>query len=310
MPKSKKISKDFVQGKTCVFTCYDLDTFTVPDDDPDFRYCVYQVEICPTTQREHIQGYVEFNANKRVGGLRKLLGGSDIKLLKRNGNAQQARHYCMCPGPQCPEDSISKDHKDYKHDKIIYSLPIEFGKWTGKSGNQGKRHDLDDFATAVRSGKRDWELAEEFPRQWLLHSTRVPNLRSAVKPALRDPPQVTIIWGPTGLGKTYVAYDNHPIEDIHKMEGTYQWFDGYQGQPVIIFDEFRSQLKIAYLLQLLDRYPMKVPVKGSFTNWLPTHIYITSNIDPELWYPNVSPESRAALKRRITKVIHMTEPNF
>lgn len=308
MPKAKS-SEDFLNGKTACFTCYDLDKFTVPDTHKHFRYCVYQVEVCPKTKNIHIQGYIEFNSNIKRNTLVEICGGSKLRFFKRNGRADQARHYCMCPGSECGEDHISKDHKNYKQDKIIYAPPIEFGTWNGKSGEQGKRSDLDTFAEAVRSGKKDWELADQFPKQYLLHSSRIHALRSAVKPTLRDPPKVTVIWGDTGLGKTYQAYSTYPIEDIFKIEGKYEWFNGYQQQPVVIFDEFRSQIQISYLLQLLDRYPMDVPVKGSFTPWKPVHIYITSNINPDLWYPNVSPASKAALKRRITEVIHMTDPN-
>jgi len=34
----------------------------------------------------------------------------------------------------------------------------------------------------------------------------------------------------------------------------------------------------------LDRYPMRVPVKGGFVNWVPENIYITSSNHPDSTY--------------------------
>lgn len=55
------------------------------------------------------------------------------------------------------------------------------------------------------------------------------------------------------------------------------WFDGYMGQEVAVFDDFRPWwCRFDYLLRLLDRYPMQVPVKGGFVNWIPEIIIITT----------------------------------
>lgn len=51
------------------FTTFDLtvlETFPVLYEEHVFQYLACQVERCPDTQREHVQGYVEFT--DRVGG--------------------------------------------------------------------------------------------------------------------------------------------------------------------------------------------------------------------------------------------------
>lgn len=51
------------------FTTFDLtvlETFPVLYEEHVFQYLACQVERCPETQREHVQGYVEFT--DRVGG--------------------------------------------------------------------------------------------------------------------------------------------------------------------------------------------------------------------------------------------------
>ena len=54
------------------------------------------------------------------------------------------------------------------------------------------------------------------------------------------------------------------------------WFDGYDGHDTAIFDDFRASVnRFAYILRVLDRYPMDVPVKGGFVNWNPKYIVFT-----------------------------------
>jgi hypothetical protein len=92
--------------------------------------------------------------------------------------------------------------------------------------------------------------------------------------------------------------------------GDFQWFDGYEGQRIVIIDDFRGEYPLPLLLQLLDRYPMQVPVKGGFSQWCPRKVYITSNIRPWLWYTDSPTESRDALMRRLDNVEEITEPLY
>lgn len=60
-------------------------------------------------------------------------------------------------------------------------------------------------------------------------------------------------------------------------KGAQLWFDGYLGESVAVFDDFRPWwCRFDYLLALLDRYPIRVPVKGGFVNWIPEIIIITT----------------------------------
>jgi hypothetical protein len=110
-----------------------------------------------------------------------------------------------------------------------------------------------------------------------------------------------VYWGRTGAGKTRAVFDNVPSpEDIYVHPGG-QWFDGYDGQPIVLFDDFGgSEFKLTYFLKLLDRYPMQVPIKGGFVSWIPKEVYITSNRNPLEWYPNAHGEHVNAMFRRFT----------
>ena len=109
--------------------------------------------------------------------------------------------------------------------------------------------------------------------------------------------EVRVYVGPTGCGKTSSVVEEFP--DVwFKPDGA--WFDGYSGQPYVVFDDFHGErdcgISFPFLLRLLDRYRMVVPVKGAFANWVPRVIIITSNYSPEQWYPCEDP---APLLRRI-----------
>lgn len=81
------------------------------------------------------------------------------------------------------------------------------------------------------------------------------------------------------------------------------WFDGYDGHDCVLFDDFTGDIKFCYFLQVIDRYLPRVPVKGGFTPWTPKRIYITSNIAPNLWYPDTTPYQKEALLRRIHQTV-------
>lgn len=121
-----------------------------------------------------------------------------------------------------------------------------------------------------------------------------------------------MLWGPTGSGKTRQVREAHP--DLYNVmlpsrRGGAVWFDGYCNHDVVLFDDFYGQIPLALFLQLTDRYPMRVQVKGSTTAWRPSKIFITSNHHPDQWWTedgdHTSVEQRAAFMRRVKEVKHV-----
>ncbi len=94
-----------------------------------------------------------------------------------------------------------------------------------------------------------------------------------------------VYWGHTGTGKTRLA---HILTKRRAwVSPSNVWFDGYEGQEDVIFDDFSSEdMNRGMFLRLFDRYPMTVPVKGGFVNWTPKRAFITSNVEPANWYDN------------------------
>jgi len=84
-----------------------------------------------------------------------------------------------------------------------------------------------------------------------------------------------------------------------------QWWDGYDNQDAVLFDDFRGDFcTFHYLLRVLDRYPMRVEVKGSSREFNSKRIYITSCYPPTEIY-NKSDEDVKQLIRRIDEIIFL-----
>ena len=121
--------------------------------------------------------------------------------------------------------------------------------------------------------------------------------------------EVVLYYGETGTGKTRTWHDKYVgSEEFYRVPvGRDVWFDGYDMHKYVLLDDFSgaaSHMSLATLLQILDRYPLQVPVKGSFVWWMPDKICITTNIRPIHWYKWEGRESQyQALKRRIHKVL-------
>lgn len=78
---------------------------------------------------------------------------------------------------------------------------------------------------------------------------------------------------------------------------------GYQGEEIVILDEIVDQFKLPYLLQALDRFPMRVECKGGSYQLRATQWFITSNYHPSDWYRSAGAESQAALMRRLNNIV-------
>lgn len=104
----------------------------------------------------------------------------------------------------------------------------------------------------------------------------------------REKPVVLWFYGPTGSGKTRTAVEIARESGLRywvSSDSDLKWFDGYTGQEYAIIDEFRRQgIKFSWILKLLDRYPLLVPIKGSWVRWSPKVIILTCPVPPREAY--------------------------
>jgi len=190
---------------------------------------------------------------------------------------------------------------------------------------QGHRTDLEELHQQLISGRRVEDLILD--THYGPQLAKVGNWAQSVQ-AARDRrntedrlfmKEVFVYWGDTGTNKTRRVlhetrqkYGNARNLYIHTMSG--KFWDGYIGQSDILLDEVscksleRAQIDITMMLRILDIYQVRVEVKCSIAWLQATRVFITSNQDPDLWFPNIHSTHAAALKRRITRIEHFTAP--
>lgn len=126
-------------------------------------------------------------------------------------------------------------------------------------------------------------------------------------PPRRPDVTVRVYWGPTGTGKTHRCFDECG-ESFYVKNSRTKWWDGYQGQPNVIIDEFAGAIDVTYLLNWFDKYPCFAEVKGFSVPLQAVNFWVTSNIEPRYWYTDITQAHRDALLRRLTIVEEMTVP--
>jgi len=105
-------------------------------------YCCFQEELCPSTNKAHLQGYIVFQKRIRLGGVKKLLGSRIVHAVRSNGTPSQNRAYCS------------------KGDSSVEGSFREFGECPPDPA-RGKRTDFDAFKEAVGEGLRCKRKARE-----------------------------------------------------------------------------------------------------------------------------------------------------
>lgn len=282
-----------------------------PDEGVGIRFLACQLELAPTTLRQHLQGLVVFKNARTLRGVKSshpFFAGAHLEPMR--GTFDQARSYAT-------KDETRLD-----------------GPWEwGEPLSQGRRSDLERVRDEVLGGKLPSDVALEEPElyirvpRWLevvsaesfrrkavdAYASFIPQVDSVTSelvPAQRAK-EVVVLYGPPGTGKTSGAFSSAGGQpQIFRLvigDGTNKsvWFDGYRGEDCLLLDDFWGNLPVQFLLNLLDIYPLRVNIKGGHT-WVNfSRVYITSNIPPWDWYTSgkVSPLLRAALFRRFTSVL-------
>ena len=220
----------------------------------------------------HFQRYIELVRKFSFSSVKAALPRA--KILKRRGSPEQAVVYCQKDG----------NFLEY-----------------GTRSSPGTRSDLHLVAASIIAGDSMSSVARSNPGMYIRYHRGHVGLAQYHRV---DPPEVRVYFGATATGKSFRArqwLSDAPCY-IH-FSNQKGWFDGYQGERNCIFEEFRghSDIALPHLLMILDRYPARVEVKGSFTMFSASKIAFTSPFHPELWYPSFADrEDYGQLARRIS----------
>ncbi len=289
----------------CVCFTHPNPTEMLMFDDETMEYLVYQEEMS-ASGLYHLQGYCEFTQRVRLARAKEIVGGPTVHVEMRRGTQLEAAAYCK---KQFNEDGSDK--------RIAHTEPYE----EGTPRSQGKRIDLEAFKNDVIAGVRKRDLVEDHYGIIARYSKFYETLNSLHRPERSQEPVVTLLIGPTGLGKTRYVLDRYKGDDdfwISPLNNGTMWYDAYDGHGAVLLDDFAgkaSHLHLTALLRLLDRNTIQVPTKGGHTWWMPNEMFVTTNILPRYWYTwGDRPEQYLALARRFHKVymyhvpIHANDP--
>lgn len=241
----------------------------VPYLPPTCRYLSGQLELGEGGFL-HWQFVVCFRTKVSLAAVRKIFGDSHAELTR----SEAARDYV------------------HKEDTRVEGTTFELGKLPF---NRGEPTDWDEVRELAIAGTLASIPSDVFVRNYnALRRIGSDHLRPTCMERV-----VSVFWGRTGTGKSRRAWEEAGLEAYPKDPNSKFW-DGYQSHRHVVIDEFRGGISISHVLRWFDRYPVIVEVKGSSVALCACQIWITSNVDPRYWYPELDEETRAALLRRLT----------
>lgn len=243
----------------------------------------------------HTHIYLQGRGGINFSTIKKRFDGGHFEMAK--GTALQNKEY------------VEKSGKWESSRKKETCVPNTFEEWGEMPvERQGARNDLADIYSMVKQGLSDYEIVEQVP-DVLFQLDKLETVRQTIRDfefseKWRDL-DVTYIWGDTGTGKTRSVMEKYGYKNVYRVTDYKHPFDGYQGQDVILFEEFRSSLLLGDMLKYLDGYPVVLPCRYANRQACYTKVYICTNIPLSKQYPELQKESMCdfnALLRRIHKV--------
>ncbi|AXH75182.1 MAG: putative viral replication protein [Cressdnaviricota sp.] len=247
---------------------------------------------------KHFQGYVELSKACYVTALHKAMGNHKMHWEYANGSKIQNHKYCT------KEDTRVDGPWYVKMDKEFF-----LGRKT-----QGRRSDLDEFATAaVEAGGVNSDLMEQYPGYAMKHSKQAKDLISmlALRKAKEDERaywkeearlhaageatqgqqqrHLELYFGPTAAGKTTMIKRKiigDEDKSLYTKNCANKWWCGYDGDQVILMDEFRGDSfgQMEEFNNITNLGALQVEMKGGNTVLLATEMHFASNRHPVHWW--------------------------
>lgn len=244
----------------------------------------------------HTHIYVVFNSRVRWSKIKKSF--PEVHIEVAHGSAESNLEY------------IKKTGKWENTEKSETRVEGTFEEWGTFPTQKGQRQEMEELYEMVKDGLSNVEILE-INNDYILQIDKLDKLRTMLltekyKDTRRTDLKVTYICGATGTGKTRGVLDEHGDSNVYRVCDYKHPFDGYNCQPVIAFDEYRSQLRLSDMLQYCDIYPIELSARYSNKYACYDTVYIISNWSLEQQYEQEqkeSPESWQAFLRRIHKII-------
>lgn len=227
---------------------------------------------------KHLQGKITFKRAYRLTGLKKL----NSKVHWEKSVAVEDANYCR---------------------KIDSEIIID-----NCNRSQGARTDLDEIKKQIMEGKTVDEIVMETPMIYHQYGRTLQKIEDICKRNRRRDFMTEAIWyyGKTGVGKSHKAYEYCEGKECYEWINDGGWWDTYDGQEVVIMNDFRGEIPYNTMLQLVDKWNTKVRRRGREPiNFTSKMIIITSSLSPEEVYRNRNAEDKIEQLLRRIKVIEV-----
>ncbi len=287
-----------------------------PSSFPDCSYAVWQLERGHGDPEEnvegtlHFQGYLKFDKGKRITQISKMMPRAAI--YKANGSPGQCTHYCSKPIKGCDCGHCTGTG--------LRVAGTESGPWSHGSVKvtKGTRSDMVQIKELVDAGATQMELYDAHFGTMVRNTKGIMNYKRLKTVKRNWKPIILVFWGPSGTGKSHRVRQQFPDHYRVPAPKSATYYDDYDGQDVILFEEFTPRyMTYSFIKQLLDEYEMVLPVHGGAGHQCIARTYVfTSNKHPRDWYDSVNnrnvPEyADSPLKRRLDDwgtIVHMNVP--
>lgn len=246
------------------------------------RYHVIGKEIGPKSGTPHLHGYLELEEQMRFKALKEALG-QNVWFEARRGSAEQAADYAKKDG--------------------------EFVE-SGQISQQGAKSCIADLKKRLEDGETPDDIILDDPYSFHMYGRTLMAMWEIMlkrrKPRTVQPEAIWI-HGPTGAGKSHAAFTEitGTYYDVPDDDG---WWDNYEGQDTVIFNDFRGDaMKFNLLLKMIDKWPFSVRRRNKAPMpFSSKKVIITCIMPPQTLYGGMgeSGETLDQLLRRI-KIVHM-----
>ena len=246
----------------------------------------------------HTHVYLLFNNAVMFTTLQKRFYGAHIE--PANGSNQENRNYIRKEG---------KWMDDEKNETNLIETFEESGEMP--LDKAASKKETEEIYQMIKDGASNYEILEAYPNAMnkldKIEKTRQV-LRNENQKCKRRILEISYIWGDSGVGKTRSVMDRYGDDKVYRVTNYVHPFDSYDGEDVILFDEFRSNLPFSDFLMYLDPYAAKLPCRYADKQACYSTVYIISNIPLDQQYEDLKRKdikSWNALKRRIKNVTCM-----
>lgn len=270
------------QARNFTFTDFELsDKESAFIEYPDeIRAIAWALEVCPSTQREHHQGYIQTIKRARYSKVQKLLKSPTAHIEAMKGSIMDNEIYCEKSG------NLTQ---------------------LGRFIRTGQRTDIEGAAALLKGGSKLSDILNDDAKLFAKHHRALRAMKEIYDKENRKGDRVvdvTVLVGSTGTGKSHQVMCNDDVFVLDAGASKDFLFDGYDGESILLIDDYNGWIKYAFLLRILDKYRLSLNVKHGKTwaNW--NQVFITSNMRPASWYPSGCTDS---LKRRVTRVFEVVE---